>query len=94
MKVWFQWFAADIFMKLLWDVDFYFTTVGNAYVNLSGKINQISSKAEIILFPLKFYSIAQNDNDVAVQAVIWILQCECDIFHTVETSAKINSYEN
>lgn len=86
-------------MKLLWDVDFYFTTVGNAYVNLSGKINQISPKAEIIFFFFswtiyQFYSVAQNDNDVAVQAVIWILQCGCDIFHTVEISAKINSYEN
>jgi len=79
-------------MKLLWDVDFYFTTVGNAYVNLSGKIHQISSKAEIILFfswtIYQFYSIPQNDNDVAVQAVILILQCEWDIFHTVETSTK------
>lgn len=42
----------------------------------------------------QFYSIPQNDNDVAAQAVIWILQCQWDIFHTVETSAKINSYEN
>lgn len=88
-------------MKLLWDVDFYFTTVGNAYVNLSGKISWITCKADMIIFfsPLpwtiyQFYSIPQNDNDVAAQAVIWILQCQWDIFHTVETSAKINSYEN
>lgn len=31
-------------------MNFYFIAVGNAYVNLSGKINQITSKAEIIIF--------------------------------------------
>lgn len=41
-------------MKLFWDVNFYFTAVGNAYVNLSEKINQITCKAEIIIF---FFSL-------------------------------------
>lgn len=77
-------------MKLLWDVNFYFTAVGIAYVNLSGKINQITCKADFF-FPwsiYQFYSTPENDNDVAVLAVIWILQWEWDIFHTVESSAR------
>lgn len=67
MKVRFQQFTTDIFMKLLWDVNFYFPAVGNAQVNLSGKINRITSKAEIIIL---FFSPELFINSVPLQKMI------------------------